>query len=69
MISEDQELIDVHRKLYESLFKESGRGAILIATAIVEEQLLKLIEVVLPPDITKNLSKNDSSGYHMWING
>ena len=57
MISEDQELIDVHRKLYESLFKESGRGAILIATAIVEEQLLKLIEVVLPPDITKEIKK------------
>lgn len=58
MITEDQELIEIHRKLYESLFKESGRGAILIATAIVEEQLMKLIEVVLPPDITKEIKNS-----------
>ncbi len=55
---EDQELVEVHKRLYESLFKESGRGAVLIATSIVEEQLLKLIESILPMDITKDIKKS-----------
>jgi DNA-binding MltR family transcriptional regulator len=54
---ENYELTDVHERLYKSLFKESGRGAILVATTIIEEQLTSLIEVILPVDMNKKTKK------------
>ncbi len=39
--------------LLERLFEESGRGALLIATAYVDEHLTKLIEAIVPTDLTK----------------
>lgn len=41
-------------ELNSSLYTESSRGALLIATAHVDDQLTKLIEAVLPKDLTKN---------------
>lgn len=48
--SEIHELFD---KLFNSLFDESGRGAILIAATHAEEHLTRLIESALPNDISK----------------
>lgn len=47
------EIQDLLNKLLDSLFEESGRGAILIAATHVEEHLTKLIETALPTDISK----------------
>jgi len=43
--------------LIDSLFEESGRGAILIATAHVEEHLTALLEAVFPEDMSNNSKK------------
>lgn len=40
--------------LLDSLFEESGRGAILIAAAHVDDHLTKIVEAILPKDISKN---------------
>lgn len=40
--------------LLDRLFEESGRGALLIATAYVDDHLTKLIEMVMPADLSKN---------------
>jgi hypothetical protein len=48
---EIEKLYDV---LFDKLFDESGRGALLIVTAYVEDHLTELIKVVLPSDLSKN---------------
>jgi hypothetical protein len=48
------EIIELDRVLSDSLFNESGRGALLIATSYTEEYLTKLIEEALPVEITIN---------------
>ncbi len=48
------EVSQLFEDLLDRLFEESGRGALLIATAYVDEHLTKLIESVLPKDISKN---------------
>lgn len=47
---------EIQQLLYDllnTLFDESGRGALLIATAHVDEQLTKLIEAIFPHDLSK----------------
>lgn len=48
------EIKELFSDLWCSIFDESGRGAILIATAHVDNHLTKLIEAMLPSDISKN---------------
>ena len=57
MNDNDSELNEVAKRLYKSLFKESGRGAILVATTIVEEQLKELLYSILPIDFSKENKK------------
>lgn len=47
-------IVTLFGKLRECLFRESGRGALLIATTYVEEYLTKLIENVVPKTISQN---------------
>ena len=47
------EIHELFSDLFKELFNESGRGAILISTTYVEQHLTKLIEAVLPADISK----------------
>jgi DNA-binding MltR family transcriptional regulator len=47
------EIHELFDRLFDELFKESGRGAILISTTYVEQHLTKLVESVLPADISK----------------
>ncbi|MBD3584073.1 hypothetical protein [Flavobacterium selenitireducens] len=49
----DGELKKLYKDLGETIFDESGRGAILIATAHIDEYLTKLIEANLPNTISK----------------
>lgn len=48
------EVKNLFDELFSSLFNESGRGAILIATAHVEIHLKELIEAVFPADMKKS---------------
>jgi len=56
---EIKKLLDI---LIESLFKESGRGAILIATPHIEQHLKELIETMLPKEYSRN-QKNKIFNY------
>ena len=40
--------------LIDSLFDESGRGALLIATSHVDDHLTQLLEAAMPSDLSKN---------------
>lgn len=51
------EIKELYFELLNSLLEESGRGALLVATAHVDDQLIKLIEAVLPPDSSKTFKK------------
>lgn len=51
---EHTEIKKLFGDLLDTLFDESGRGAVLIATTHVDDHLTKLIESILPPDISKN---------------
>lgn len=42
------EVQELFSHLFDKLLTESGRGAILISTAYVEDHLTKLIEDILP---------------------
>ncbi len=43
--------------MFDNLLYESDRGAIIIGTQIVDEQLTMLIKEILPPDVTKQDAK------------
>src|SRR6476620_2485437 len=48
------EIKELFNILLDKLFLESGRGAILIATAHVDDQLTSLLEEVMPANLSKN---------------
>lgn len=47
------EIDELFKELFSKLFKESGRGAILIVTAHVEDFLTDLIKAILPTEANK----------------
>lgn len=53
-IFEHPKISKLFDELFEKLFDESGRGAILIATAHAEDFLTDLIEAVLPKEISRD---------------
>lgn len=48
------EIVKLFRELFDRIFEESGRGALLIATAHIDDHLTKLLKEILPPDISKS---------------
>jgi hypothetical protein len=54
-IFEHPDVIELYKNLSERIFAETGRGAILISTSFVDEQLTNLILSVLPSSKSKNL--------------
>jgi DNA-binding MltR family transcriptional regulator len=48
------EISKLFSDLLDRLFEESGRGAILIATTLVDDHLSSLIESIFPNDFSKN---------------
>ena len=53
-IFEHPEIKKLFDELFEKLLDESGRGAILIATARAEDFLSDLIKAVLPNEISRD---------------
>jgi len=53
-IFEHPEIKSLYDELYDKLLEESGRGAILIATAKAEDFLTDLIKVILPHELSRD---------------
>lgn len=51
-VFENPEVVDLFYKFLDNLFKESGRGALLLANSYIEEELEKLILAFIP-DMSK----------------
>ena len=56
-ILDKPEVASLYWQLLRSMTEESGRGALLVATAYVDDQLTKLIEAVLPPGSSNTFKK------------
>ena len=61
-IFEHPEIKSLYDELYGKLLEESGRGAILIATAKAEDFLTDLIKSVLPSELSRDEKKKIING-------